>query len=135
MILGRNATYGAARSGITWLVDLKSMLRKVYRNEFQRLSRINNDLICWSASQLTSSKRLSLFGHLAKVGLHSSCDHARALQNRLPKDCKHLRGRPRSTWLHAVHSILTYNLSTSDCILRGDVHVMEVVCADNFAPA
>ena len=71
--------------------------------------RTNQD----SVTSLIKSRRLRLFGHIARAD--PSQDHQRALRaaiNRLQADWQRPRGRPRRTWLSTVELNHTTSAST-----------------------
>ena len=66
------------------------------------------------ATHLITTKRLHLFGHIARAG--SSQDHSRALRaaiSRLPVDWHRPPGRPRRTWLRTLSSTSSSTISAS----------------------
>ncbi len=73
---------------------------------------------------ITRSRRLRLFGHIARAD--AAEDHARALRasvNRPPPDWRRPKGRPRRTWLRTVEQDLQpHNLGLHSARQRAQDH-------------
>ena len=72
------------------------------------------------ATHLITTRRLRLFGHIARAG--PSQDHSRALRaaiSRLPVDWHRSPGRPRRTWLRTIElDFQQHNLSLNSAWKR-----------------
>ena len=74
------------------------------------------------ATHLITTRRLRLFGHIARAG--PSQDHSRALRaaiSRLPVDWRRPPGRPRRTWLRFERLSSTSSSTISTSTRRGSV--------------
>ena len=85
---------------------LRRILRIDYRKHVTN-AEVRGRTGCPPVSEVIRSRRLRLFGHIARA--HQEMDHCRALRaviNRPPRDWKRRPGRPTHTWTRTVETDL-----------------------------